>query len=79
MTQTSRQAKARVADTPNDLSENPGVPGQHETGTAGRETHEQAQQDMPASGLLGPAGCLGVLSGTAWPGEMPDQPEGAGA
>lgn len=81
MSQTSHGPEASGADTPNEHSENPGAPGQRETGSARRETREaaqhgeQAHQGMPASGLLGPAGCLGVLSGTAPLTELLDQPE----
>lgn len=75
MSQTPHEAKESVADTLNDPSENPRAPGQHETDVARRQAREQAQQGMPAFGLLGPAGCLGVLSGAAPLSEVPDQPE----
>lgn len=75
MRQTRHEAKATVADTLNEFPEDPRAPGEHETGAARPQTPEQAQQAVTPVGLLGPAGCLGVLSGAAPLSEVPDQPE----
>jgi hypothetical protein len=85
MSQKPDEAKASLADTPDNLTPDWRAPGQPEPGAAGRETRERAQQDqraqqgMPAPALLGPAGCLGVLSGAARLSELPHPPEDSAA
>jgi hypothetical protein len=86
MSQKPNEARASLADTPDNLFPDWRAPGQPETGASGRETtperaqrDERAQQAMPAPALLGPAGCLGVLSGTARLSELPCPPEDSAA
>jgi hypothetical protein len=75
MSQKPHEAKASRADILDNLSESTRAPGHAEAGVTRSETRERAQQGMRAPALLGPAGCLGVLSGTAQLSELPDQPE----